>query len=108
MCFLLLEHVLFFTASDKPARITDQTSYSSLGGRLVTTLLQDHMYTINNSLSSNKPDILSATALKLLTMSVMQGKESVLEILDTFNFGSARLVGLVERDKVFQVRSCIA
>ncbi|XP_019850341.1 PREDICTED: uncharacterized protein LOC109581046 [Amphimedon queenslandica] len=100
LCYLLLEHVLFFTASDKlpPAR----ASYSSLGRRLVTTLLQEHMYTINNSLSSNKPDKLSATALKLLTVSVMQGKESVLEILDTFNFGSARLVGLVERDKEFQ------
>ena len=61
------------------------------------------MYTVNNSLSSNKPDILSAAALRLLTVSVMQGKESVLEILDTFNFGSARLIGLVEREKVFQV-----
>lgn len=101
LCLLLLERILLFTASPE-----SNTVELALGGRLVTTILSGHLGIINYSLSSNKPDALSASALRLLTVCVMQGKESLLEILDKFDFGSNRLVGLVDRSKVYDVSHC--
>lgn len=102
-----MEHILLFTASGD----SEVKAFQPIGTRLVTTLLDDYLLSVNYSLSSNKPDVLTAAGLRLLTVGVVQGKMSALEILDKFDFGSNRMNSLPQRNKVFQegvdnVRTC--
>ena len=92
---MLLEDILLFTADDE--------HYVTMGSRLATALLESHMTSINYSLSPNKPAVLVAAALKLLTAIVMQGRNTAIEVLNKFDFGSSYLDPLPRQHKKFKV-----
>lgn len=99
LCLLLLEDVLLYTAEDS----TSKDLHPSIGTRLVTSLLDSHTPSLNYSLSNNKPDVLAAAAIRLLTAAVMQGRSSAIEVLNKFDFSSSNLDRLPRHHKRYEV-----
>ena len=103
---LLLEQIFLFTAvvDSETTQLTDDNKlYQSIGSRLATSLLSSHLGSIYFSLSPNKPDILCAAALRLLTAVVMQGPATATEFLVLFDFGLSSLNALPHRHKKYKV-----
>lgn len=100
-----MEQIFLFTAVvDSETKLTDHNKlYQSIGSRLATCLLSSHLGSIYFSLSPNKPDILCAAALRLLTAVVMQGPATATEFLVLFDFGSSSLNALPHRHKKYKV-----
>lgn len=85
-------------------QLTDHNKlHQSIGSRLATSLLSSHLGSIYFSLSHNKPDILCAAALRLLTAVVMQGPATATELLVLFDFGLSSLNALPHRHKKYKV-----
>jgi hypothetical protein len=107
LCLLLLEDILLFAAKN----VEDNSNFNGVGSRLVTVILDAHLSSIVYSLSHNKPDILVAAAVRVLTAVVMQGLTCAVELLNKFDFESNHFDSLPRRHKTFKdqmdsVRSC--
>ena len=70
--------------------------------RLVHNLLQLHMHPVYSSLTSGKPDRLTAAALQLLTAAVMQGPSVSRDLQLLFNFSYKPVRLLHMRSKKLQ------
>ena len=111
VCFQCLEQVLLFTASpslpaDSASPDSNKSSamhYTSVGLKLVATILSSHMRCIYSCLQTTQPMRLVASCLKLLTAMVLQGPSTARDIQQSFNFGYKPLQLLPSRTHQLQV-----
>lgn len=106
LCFECLEHVLLHTASlDSSVQSESGTGTGlSLGHKLVSAILRDHMRPIYSSLMTSCPMKLVAACLRLLTAMVLQGHQAARDVQQSFNFGYKPLV--VFPNRTHRVKVC--
>lgn len=94
LCFECLESVLLHTASlDSSVQSESSTGTGpSLGLKLVSAILHDHMRPIYSSLMTSCPMKLVAACLRLLTAMVLQGHQAARDVQQIFNFGYKPLI----------------
>ena len=100
--FLCLEPVLLFTASQPSDSSFAQER--SIGQRLVHQLMESYTKHLHSSLTTSRPDKLTASTLRLLTAMVMQGPSTAREIASWFNFAYKPVDLLANRTDKIQVR----
>ena len=91
---------MLFTASQPSGSSKER----SIGQRLVHQLMECHTKHLHSSLTSSKPDKLTASTLRLLTAMVMQGPATAREIAAWFNFAYKPVDLLASRTDKIQVR----
>ena len=101
--FLCLEPVLLFTAS-QPSD-SNFAKERSVGQRLVHQLMESHTKHLHSSLTTSRPDKLTASTLRLLTAMVMQGPSTAREVAAWFNFAYKPVDLLANRTDKIQVRT---
>ena len=95
---MCIEEVLLLTASSPGGSFLQ-----SVGHRLSLKLLSCCLPCVYTALSPDKPDALSAAALRMLTAVVMQGSAIARELMNGFDFSVKQLQHLPSKAKVVQV-----